>query len=77
LFAFLFAWNDFFFALTLTNTPNIEPMTLSLYLYVGTELQQWNLAMAAAAFAAIPSVLLVIGAQRYIRGGLTAGSVRG
>jgi len=77
LFAFLFAWNDFFFALTLTNTPNIEPMTLSLYLYVGTELQEWNLAMAAAAFAAIPSVLLVIGAQRYIRGGLTAGSVRG
>jgi multiple sugar transport system permease protein len=77
LFAFLFAWNDFFFALTLTNTPNIEPMTLSLYLYVGTELQQWNLAMAAAAFAAVPSVLLVVGAQRYIRGGLTAGSVRG
>lgn len=77
LFSFLFSWSDFFFALTLTNKPTIEPITLSLYLYLSSHLQAWNLAMAAAVFAAAPSVILLIGAQRYIRAGLTAGSVRG
>lgn len=77
LFSFLFAWSDFFFALTLTSSQNIQPMTLSLYLYVSNHLQEWNLAMASAVFAAAPSVILLLGAQRYIRSGLTAGAVKG
>lgn len=77
LFSFLFAWSDFFFALTLTNSPSMQPMTLSLFYYFTQHLSAWNLAMAAAVFAALPSVLLLIGAQRYIKSGLTVGSVRG
>lgn len=77
LFSFLFAWSDFFFALTLTSSPSMQPVTLSLFYYFTQHLQEWNLAMAAAVFVALPSVLLLIGAQRYIRGGLTVGGVKG
>jgi multiple sugar transport system permease protein len=77
LFSFLFAWSDFFFALTLTSSQTMQPMTLSLYLYLSSHLNEWNLAMASAVFAAIPSVILLVAAQRYIRSGPTLGAVKG
>ena len=36
LFVFLFAWGDFLFALTLTTTEDVRPVTLGLYTYIGT-----------------------------------------
>ncbi len=35
LFAFLFAWGDFIFALTLTTKGEIVPVTLGIYTYLG------------------------------------------
>ena len=35
LFTFLFAWSDFLFALTLTTTEDVRPVTLGLYTYIG------------------------------------------
>ena len=36
LFAFLFSWSDFLFALTLTTTPDVRPVTLGIYQYLGS-----------------------------------------
>lgn len=77
LFAFLFAWGDFIYALTLTTTNDIEPISLSIYHYLGQFNNEWGSAMAVATLASIPAAILLILFQRYIATGLTAGAVKG
>jgi multiple sugar transport system substrate-binding protein len=77
LFAFLNGWGDFIFALTLLNGNTFEPVTLSIYTYIGEFSQNWGEAMALAVFAVLPAAMLLIAAQRYVAAGLTVGSVKG
>jgi len=77
LFAFLNGWGDFIFALTMLNGNTFEPVTLSIYTYIGEFSQNWGEAMALAVFAVLPAAMLLIAAQRYIAAGLTVGSVKG
>jgi len=77
LFAFLFSWGDFLYALTLMTTNDIQPISLSIYNYLGQFNAQWNNMMAVATLAAIPAAILLIAFQRYITAGLTAGAVKG
>ncbi len=77
LFAFLFAWGDFIYGLTLTTNNTIEPVSLSIYSYIGQFSDYWNNAMAIAVLASIPAAVLLILFQRYITAGLTAGAVKG
>jgi multiple sugar transport system substrate-binding protein len=77
LFAFLNGWGDFIFALTMLNGNTFEPVTLSIYTYIGEFSQNWGEAMALAVFAILPAAMLLIAAQRYIAAGLTVGSVKG
>ncbi|MFZ0165518.1 MAG: carbohydrate ABC transporter permease, partial [Trebonia sp.] len=77
LFAFLSGWGDFIFALTLLNGNTFQPVTLSIYTYLGEFSQNWGEAMALAVFAVLPAAMLLIAAQRYIAAGLTVGSVKG
>lgn len=76
LFSFLFAWGDFLFALTLTTTTNVRPITLGLYQYIGTYVSDWSTVMATAVLASLPALVLLILAQRYIAAGVTGGSVK-
>jgi multiple sugar transport system permease protein len=77
MFAFLFAWGDFIYALTLTTTNTIEPVSLSIYTYIGQYSDSWNNAMAVATLASIPAAILLILFQRYITAGLTSGAIKG
>jgi multiple sugar transport system permease protein len=77
LFAFLNGWGDFIFALTVLNGNTFEPVTLSIYSYIGAFSQNWGQAMALAVFALLPAAMLLIAAQRYIAASLTVGSVNG
>ncbi|MBN9432835.1 MAG: carbohydrate ABC transporter permease [Bosea sp.] len=77
LFVFLFSWADFVYALTLTPTGKIVPLTIGIYKYIGTYSVQWNLIMSASVLASIPAALLLILAQRYVTAGLTVGAVKG
>ena len=76
LFSFLFAWGDFLFALTLTTGDNVRPLTVGLYLYVGTYVNDWSAAMATAVMASVPAIVLLVIAQKYIAAGTTAGAVK-
>ena len=76
LFSFLFAWGDFLFALTLTTTEDVRPVTLGLYTYVGSFVTDWSSVMATAVLASIPAVLLLVIAQNYVAAGTTAGAVK-
>jgi multiple sugar transport system permease protein len=76
LFTFLFAWSDFLFALTLTTTPDVRPVTLGLYTYIGTYVNDWSSVMATAVLASIPAVVLLVVAQRFVAAGVTSGAVK-
>lgn len=76
LFAFLFSWSDFLFALTLTTTEEVRPVTLGIYQYLGTQVANWSAVMATAVLSSIPAIVLLILAQRYIAAGATGGAVK-
>lgn len=76
LFAFLAGWGDFLFALTLTNSTQLTPITVGIYRYIGSFSVNWPAIMAAAMIAAIPAITLLTFAQRYIAAGITAGAVK-
>lgn len=76
LFAFLGAWGDFLFALTLTSTPEVRPITLGIYNYLGANVQQWGPVMATAVLASIPAGFLLIIAQKYIAAGALGGALK-
>jgi multiple sugar transport system permease protein len=76
LFSFLFAWADFLFALTLTTTEDVRPVTLGLYQYIGTYVSDWSSVMATAVLASVPAIGLLVVAQRYVAAGTTGGAVK-
>jgi multiple sugar transport system permease protein len=76
LFSFLFSWSDFLFALTLTTTEQLRPVTLGIYEYLGADQTDWNAVMATAVFAALPATVLLLVAQRYVAAGAMSGSVK-
>lgn len=69
-------WNEFLFAVTLTNE-NSQPITVALALLAGGEAVKWNLPMAGAVLAALPTLVVYIVLGRYFIRGLLAGSVKG
>ena len=76
LFAFLFAWSDFMFALTLNTTDDVKPITLGIYQYIGAHVGDWGSVMAAAVLSTVPAAILLVLAQKYIAAGITGGSVK-
>jgi len=76
LFTFLFTWGDFLFALTLTTTQDVRPVTLGIFMYLGTYVNDWSSVMATAVMASIPAIVLLVVAQRYVAAGVTAGAVK-
>ncbi|WP_251554244.1 carbohydrate ABC transporter permease [Neobacillus muris] len=77
LFSFLFAWGDFLFALTIMTDSAIQPVTVSIYTFMGVYTSEWNNVMATAVLASIPASILLMFAQRYIAAGMTNGAVKG
>jgi multiple sugar transport system permease protein len=76
LFTFLFTWSDFLFALTLTTTEDVRPVTLGLYQYIGTFVNDWSAVMATAVLASLPAVVLLVVAQRFVAAGVNSGAVK-
>lgn len=76
LFAFIFAWGDFIYALTLTTKGNIVPVTLGIFTYLGSHISNWSAVMATAMLASIPAIMLLVLAQKYISAGVNSGAVK-
>jgi trehalose/maltose transport system permease protein len=79
LLAFIAAWNEFLFALTFTLSTEQRTVPVAIALIStpsGFELP-WGKIMAASVVVTLPLVALVVGFQRLIVSGLSAGAVKG
>jgi glucose/mannose transport system permease protein len=70
------AWNEFLFAVILTNQSH-WPVTVALNNLAGSQLVQWNVLMAATLLAALPTLLVYTFLSRYFLRGLMAGALKG
>ena len=79
LLVFIFAWNEFLFAITLTSTPERRTVPAAIAFFTGS--QQFEIPLgtisAAAVVVTVPLIALVLIFQRRIVAGLTAGAVKG
>ena len=73
---FLTAWGEFVFGLTLATRDEMVPVTVALSQIVTQFGTRWNDLMAVSTVVALPIVLFFVFLQRYIVGGLTAGSLK-
>ncbi|MEU9785627.1 carbohydrate ABC transporter permease [Streptomyces phaeochromogenes] len=77
LFAFISAWNEFFFALVLLKTPEKQTLPVVLTHFIGAEGVADLGPLAAAAFlATLPSLVVFAVIQKRITGGMLAGAVK-
>lgn len=72
-------WNDFLFASAYAGTGDAMPMTVALNNVVNTStgVVEYNVNMAAAMIAALPTLIVYIVAGRFFVRGLMAGAVKG
>jgi glucose/mannose transport system permease protein len=70
-------WNEFLFAVIITQNPAVRPVTVALYNLAGSFIVEWNVQMAGALLVALPTLLVYIFLGRYFIRGLLAGSLKG
>jgi ABC-type glycerol-3-phosphate transport system permease component len=76
LFAFLGSWNEFFFALILTNSDATHTIPVGIGLFVGEFNDVWNQMSAAAVLFSIPPIIVYLLMRRTFIKGLAAGAVK-
>jgi trehalose/maltose transport system permease protein len=76
---FIFCWNDFLFAVSLTSTEASQTTTVAIAQFSGASefTEPTGSISAAAVLLTIPIILFVLFFQRRIVAGLTAGAVKG
>lgn len=74
---FMAVWNDFSMPLYYLNNSAKWPMTLAVYNFFGAFENSWNLVSADIMLTLLPVLIVFILGQKYIVGGVSAGSVKG
>src|SRR5262245_1461842 len=77
MFAFLTSWNEFIFALILTQDIKAQTLPIVISGFVMDFTTSFSFINAASVIAIVPPVLLAMLFERYIVSGLTAGAVKG
>jgi multiple sugar transport system permease protein len=79
LLTFIWAWNEFLLAITLTSSPDARPVPPALAFFTGSQQFEVPLGTISAALVVVtvPLVVLVLIFQKRIVAGLTAGAVKG
>lgn len=78
IFTFIQVWNEFVVAETIFNNPtqNRETLTVGINAFVGLYQTQYQYLFVASIIGIVPVVLLFAFIEKYLVGGLTAGSIR-
>jgi len=75
-YAFMISWNEFLFALTLTQTDNMRTVPVGLTLLMGQYNYEWNEIMAMSVLGCLPVIVLFLIFQRHFVSGLSSGAVK-
>ena len=76
IFTFVFAWNEFLFALVLTRT-EVVTYTVQVTHYFGGQSNFWTKIAAMSVLGTLPVFIAVIFMQRYLVRGMSLGAVKG
>ena len=76
IFQFTNIWNDFLFGITVVPNPPAQPVTIALNNLSGSFSVDWNVVMAGAVVAALPTAVVYIGLGRLFVRGLMSGAVK-
>ncbi|RMH35473.1 MAG: carbohydrate ABC transporter permease [Nitrospirae bacterium] len=74
---FIYAWNEFFFALLILTDPAKHTLPVGIALFQGEFTMPWGEIAAASVLATLPLIVVVLLFQRGIIGGLSAGAIKG
>lgn len=77
LFAFLLAWDEFFYALLFTSDLRAKTLTVAIAEIAGGRVSDYGMIATAGVIAALPPVLIGLLMQRALISGLTNGGVKG
>lgn len=75
-YAFIIAWNEYLFALSLTNTMDMRTVPIGIDLLMGQHSYQWNEIMAMSVLGCLPVIVVFTIFQRHFVAGLAAGAVK-
>ena len=76
IFAMIMSWNEFVFALTLTNL-KANTLPIAMPIFDQMSIVQWEVVCAAATMIVIPMIVFAFFAQKHLIRGFTMGAVRG
>lgn len=76
IFSFTNAWNEFLYAVVLTQRSELRTVPVGLYSFQIADILMWGQIMAAAIIATLPVLVLYMLVQRFVVQGLTAGAVK-
>lgn len=74
---FIYAWNEFFFALLIMTEQGVQTLPVGIALFQGQYTMPWGEIAAASTVATVPIVILVFFFQKKIVSGLSAGALKG
>ena len=78
LFIFVATWNNFLLPLVMLNSGDLFPVTLGLYTWQSyTAIDLTDLVLVGSLFSVLPVMVAFLSLQRFWRGGLTMGAVKG
>ena len=77
IYCFMIAWNDYLFAVVFISSPGYFTLPIGLNSLFSTPDYIWGRMMAASLVTAMPVVIMYAISEKFIKGNLTAGGVKG
>jgi len=74
---FIANYNDFIWPLIITNSDNMRVIQVGLVYFTSARGSHWNLILAGAAIAALPTILIFIFMQQYLVEGIKMSGIKG
>ena len=77
MYTFMQAWNEYLFALALTQTTDMRTVPIGINLLMGQHAYDWSQMMAMSVLGSIPVLILFVFFQKYFIAGMSSGGVKG
>lgn len=73
----LTSWSEFIFARTLVDKPEVQVLTVGMQSFVGEQMVDWSMLMAAGTISVLPAIVLFIFLEPFLVSGMTKGALAG